>query len=133
MSFDFLKGDQLDMLNALNWFEIPASDINRAAKFYSTVLGAELEIAEMMPGYLMAMLPSEDGVGGALIQGEGYAPSTDGTVVYLNGGEDLALPLGKVEAAGGQVLVTKTDIGENGFFAYILDSEGNKVGLHSMG
>ena len=120
------------MLNALNWFEIPASDINRAAKFYSTVLGAELEIAEMSPGYLMAMLPSEDGVGGALVQGEGYAPSKEGTVVYLNGGEDLALPLGNVEAAGGQVLVPKTDIGENGFFAYILDSEGNKVGLHSM-
>ena len=122
------------MSNALNWFEIPASDINRAAKFYGTVLGAELEIGEeMMPGYFMVMLPSEDGVGGALIQGEGYAPSTEGTVVYLNGGEDLALPLGRVEAAGGQVLVPKTDIGENGFFAYILDSEGNKVGFHSMG
>ena len=121
------------MSNSLNWFEIPAYDINRAAKFYSTVLGAELEIAEMSPGYLMAMLPSEGGVGGALVQGDGYAPSTDGTLVYLNGGEDLALPLGNVESAGGQVLVPKTDIGENGFFAYILDSEGNKVGLHSMG
>ncbi len=120
------------MSNALNWFEIPASDIKRAAKFYGTILGADLTIAEMMPGYQMAMLPAENGIGGALIQGEGYTPSAEGSVVYLNGGEDLAVPLGKVEGGGGKVLVPKTDIGENGFFAYILDSEGNKVGLHSM-
>lgn len=120
------------MANALNWFEIPASDIKRAAKFYGTILGADLTVTEMMPGYQMAMLPAEDGVGGALIQGEGYAPSTEGSVVYLNGGEELAVALGKVEGAGGKILVAKTSIGENGFFAYILDSEGNKVGLHSM-
>jgi predicted enzyme related to lactoylglutathione lyase len=52
-------------------------------------------------------------------------------VVYLNAGEDLAVALAKVEGAGGQVLVPKTGIGENGFFAYFLDTEGNKVGLHS--
>lgn len=121
------------MSNALNWFEIPASDIKRASKFYGTILGADLAIAEMMPGYQMAMLPAEDGVGGALIQGEGYTPSAEGAVVYLNGGQDLAVALGKVEGAGGKILAPKTDIGENGFFAYILDSEGNKVGLHSMG
>jgi len=120
------------MSNALNWFEIPASNIKRASKFYGTILGAELEISEMMPGYQMAMLPAEDGVGGALIQGEGYIPSAEGSMVYLNGGQDLAGPLGKVEGAGGKILVPKTDIGENGFFAYFLDSEGNKVGLHSM-
>lgn len=121
------------MANALNWFEIPTSDIKRASKFYGTILGAELDVAEMMPGYQMAMLPSEDGVGGALIQGEGYTPSAEGSLVYLNGGENLAGPLAKVEGAGGKILVPKTDIGENGFFAYFLDSEGNKVGLHSMG
>jgi predicted enzyme related to lactoylglutathione lyase len=120
------------MANALNWFEIPASDIKRAGKFYGTILGADLTIAEMMPGYQMAMLPGEDGVGGALLQGEGYTPSTEGSLVYLNGGEDLAVALGRVEGAGGKVLVPKTSIGENGFFAFILDSEGNKVGLHSM-
>ena len=123
------------MPNALNWFEIPVSDIKRAVKFYSTILGVEQTITEfeMMPGYQMAMLPAEDGVGGGLVQGEGYVPSTEGAVVYLNAGEDLAVALGKVEGAGGKILVPKTDIGENGFFAYILDSEGNKVGLHSMG
>ena len=123
------------MSNALNWFEIPATDINRAVKFYNAVLGVEMEPIEMMPGFHMAMLPYEPskGVGGGILQGEGYVPSTDGTVVYLNGGEDLSVPLGRVEAAGGQVLQPKTDIGENGFMAYILDTEGNKVGLHSMG
>jgi predicted enzyme related to lactoylglutathione lyase len=121
------------MSNALNWFEIPASDINRAVKFYSTILEVELTISEMMPGFQMAMITADEGgVGGGIIQGEGYTPSADGTVVYLNAGDDLAVALGKVEAAGGKILVPKTDIGENGFFAYLLDTEGNKVGLHSM-
>ena len=92
-----------------------------------------MEPFESMPGFQMAMLPYESGkgIGGGIVQGEGYAPSTDGTLVYLNGGKDLSVPLGRVEAAGGQVLLPKTDIGENGFTAYFLDSEGNKVGLHS--
>jgi len=120
------------MSNALNWFEIPASNIQRAAKFYSTILGVELSVSEPMPGFKMAMLMVEDGVGFGIVQGEGYTPSAEGTVVYLNGGEDLAVALGKVEAAGGKILVPKTDIGENGFMAYFLDTEGNKVGLHSM-
>jgi predicted enzyme related to lactoylglutathione lyase len=103
------------MSNALNWFEIPAADIKRAVKFYSTVLGVELEISDPMPGFQMAMFPAD----------------AEGSVVYLNAGEDLAVALAKVEGAGGQVLVPKTGIGENGFFAFFLDTEGNKVGLHS--
>ncbi len=121
------------MGNALNWFEIPAEDIKRAAKFYGTILGAELQIGEAMPGFHMAMLPHEDGVGGAILQGEGYTPSTEGSLVYINGGDDLAVALGKVEAAGGKVLMPKTSIGENGFMAFFLDTEGNKIGIHSMG
>jgi predicted enzyme related to lactoylglutathione lyase len=85
-----------------------------------------------MPGFQMAMMLVEDGVGGGFVQGEGYTPSTEGSVVYLNAGEDLAVALAKVEGAGGQVLVPKTGIGENGFMAFFLDTEGNKVGLHSM-
>jgi len=121
------------MANALNWFEIPASDIKRAMKFYSTIFGVEMSSMEAMPGFTMAMFPAEDGVGGAVLQGEGYTPSTEGTLVYLNGGEDLSAVLNKVEGAGGQVLMPKTDIGENGFMAFFKDTEGNKVGLHSMG
>ena len=121
------------MANALNWFEIPVADMGRALKFYNTIFGTAMEAGEAMPGFKMAMFPAEDGVGGALLQGDGYSPSMDGTVVYLNGGEDLATVLDKVETAGGQVILPKTGIGENGFMGYFADTEGNKVGLHSMG
>jgi len=121
------------MAHALNWFEIPATDIQRAVKFYSTVLAVKMEIGPASTGYQMAVIPHPDGVGGALIQGEGYVPSADGAVIYLVCDPDLRPALGRVEAAGGKILVPRTDIGENGFFAFILDTEGNKVGLHSMG
>jgi len=120
------------MLNALNWFEIPVSDMNRAAKFYNTILGVEIQVQAMPGDGQMGFLPSSEGVRGAIVQGEGYAPSQQGTLVYLNGGDDLSTVLGKVEAAGGNVLAPKTSIGEYGFIAYFADTEGNKVGLHSM-
>ena len=121
------------MAHALNWFEIPATDIQRAVKFYSTVLAVKMEICPASAGYQMAVIPHPDGVGGALIQGEGYVPSTDGAVIYLACDPDLRPALERVEMAGGKILAPRTDIGENGFFAFILDTEGNKVGLHSMG
>ncbi len=121
------------MTNALNWFEIPASDIERAIKFYNTIFDIELIPMEMGDGFPMAMFPAEDGVPGAVIQGEGYTPSAEGSLIYLNGGEDLNNVLNRVEGAGGQVVSPKFDIGENGFAAFFLDTEGNKVGLHSMG
>ena len=122
------------MASALNWFEISVADMDRALKFYNTILGTAMTADEQMPGFKMAMFPvDEGGIGGALLQGEGYVPSMTGTVVYLNGGDDLAPILGKVEAAGGKVLGEKMDIGEYGFVGYFADTEGNKLGLHSMG
>lgn len=120
------------MANAVNWFEIPATNFDRASKFYSTVLDKQLAINEIM-GIQMAMLPSENnGVGGAVCTGEGYVPSQEGSTIYLNGGEDLSDPLSRVETAGGKVLLPKTQITEEiGFFAVFLDSEGNKVAFHS--
>jgi len=70
-------------------------------------------------------------VGGAIIEMEGYVPSQQGVNVYLNGGDDLAAPLSRVEAAGGKIVMPKTDIGENGYMAQFLDTEGNKIALHS--
>lgn len=119
------------MKNALNWFEIPATDMERALKFYNTILGTQMTTMEMS-GLTMAIFPSEDGVGGAIVHGQGYAPSAEGAVVYLNGGDNLSTVLDKVEDAGGEVIMPKTGIGENGFIAYLADTEGNKVGLHSM-
>lgn len=121
------------MPHALNWFEIPVTDFARAKSFYEQVMG--IAIAPMVMGPLtMGMLSSDpEAVGGAIVHGDGSAPSGTGTLVYLNGGDDLAVMLARVEPAGGSVLVPKTEIGNDfGFFAHFLDTEGNKVGLHSM-
>ena len=121
------------MINSINWFEIPVSDFERAKKFYETLYQAE--ISEMpFPGGRYGMLPCDmqQGVGGGLVQGEGFTPSDIGTIVYLNGGDDLAIPLAKVEEAGGKIIMPKTSIGGNGFMAQFIDTEGNRVALHSM-
>ncbi len=119
------------MRHSLNWFEIPTTDIRRAARFYGTILGTELEVSDTGRGYLMAMFPFEGGVGGALVQGEGFEPSSKGAVIYLTCGPDLSAALDRVEAAGGKVLTPKTNIGEHGFMAFLLDTEGNRLALHS--
>jgi predicted enzyme related to lactoylglutathione lyase len=119
------------MHDVLNWFEIPVTDIERAAKFYGAIFTTTLEINNG-PGFSSAMFPHNGGVGGGLVAGVGYTPNADGSLVYLNANPDLNVILGRVKAAGGQVLKPKTDIGENGFFALFLDSEGNRVALHSI-
>ncbi|MFN0275801.1 MAG: VOC family protein [Chitinophagales bacterium] len=121
--------------NSLNWFEISVADINRAKKFYETIFGIEMMAMEMM-GTHMAMFPWEPGTGkanGALCQGEMHKPSMDGVKVYMNGDPDLQVVLDKVEAAGGKITMPKTEIGSNGFMAFIIDTEGNSIGLHSNG
>ncbi|MDN5203839.1 VOC family protein [Fulvivirgaceae bacterium BMA10] len=122
------------MANSINWFELPSKDFERACKFYSDVLGGEVNVVEN-EGVRMGFLPNftQDGaVGGCVIHGEGLEPAGNGTMVYLNGGEDLGIPLGKVESAGGKIVRPKTQ-GPYGFSAVFLDSEGNKVAFHSMG
>jgi predicted enzyme related to lactoylglutathione lyase len=121
------------MQNVVNWFEIPVTDMDRALRFYNTILATNMEAAEMMPGFQSAFFSHEGGVGGSLSLGEGYTPSREGTLVYLNGGDDLNVVLNRVEDAGGSIAMPKYAIGENGFIAIITDSEGNKIGLHSEG
>lgn len=120
------------MGNALNWFEIPVNDFDRAVRFYSTVLAAELR-QETMADIRMAILPYNDpGVGGALVAGAPYQASTQGPLIYLNVGDDLSPPLARVVAAGGTVLMPKTFLGDAiGYIAWFSDSEGNRVALHS--
>lgn len=121
-------------VNILNWFEISVSDIARAKKFYETVFSIQMEQQEMM-GMQMAFFPPSDQngkVSGALVQGPMHKPSAEGAVIYLNGNPDLALALAKIEAAGGQVIMPKTHISEDvGHMAFFIDSEGNRVALHS--
>lgn len=121
------------MTNAINWFEIPVTDFARAKKFYETLFGAT--IMEMpFPGGQYGMLPADmqNGIGGGIAKGEGFVPSDKGTIVYLNGGDDLNIPLTKIEGAGGKIIMPKTSIGPNGFMAHFIDTEGNRVALHSM-
>jgi uncharacterized protein len=120
--------------NALSWFEIPAADFERARGFYSRIFDFDMP-AMPMGGTMMGMFLHETGkgIGGAIVHGEGATPSAQGTMVYLSGGRDLATVLARVEAAGGKVLVGKTPITpEYGYYAHFLDTEGNRVGLHSM-
>jgi predicted enzyme related to lactoylglutathione lyase len=117
--------------NSLTWFEIPTSDLDRATAFYEKVMGAELR--REVFGYPLAMFPANpDGVTGALVAAPGRKPGPGGTMVYLNCCGDLDAAAGRVEAAGGTVLVPVTAVpGGFGRFSLIEDSEGNHVSLHS--
>ncbi len=119
--------------HVLSWFEIPVTDFARARAFYEAVLGRAIEPMEMGPVTMGFLSTAPNAVSGAIVLSEGVTPSEHGTVVYLNGGDDLALPLARVEQAGGSIVIPKTEIGNDfGFFAHFVDTEGNKVGLHSM-
>ncbi len=121
------------MKNGLNWFEIPVKDFDRANKFYSTILGADLTPWEM-GGAKLGMFPGDrEGVSGAIIAGEGAnEPCDKGTTVYLNCDGILDEALSKVEAAGGKIVVPKMLVSDDiGHIGIVIDTEGNKVGLHS--
>ncbi|GLR19522.1 VOC family protein [Portibacter lacus] len=114
-------------------FEIPATDFKRATTFYKAILNIDIQEMDMQ-GSQMGLFPSDgQSASGVIIKGEGYAPSQEGVLIYLNGGNDLQVILDKIEANGGEIVLPKTIIDEeNGYFAFFLDSEGNKIGLHSM-
>ena len=118
--------------NLISIVEIPVTDFSRAAAFYQAVLGIAIEEMEM-DGNQMGVLPNKEGtVNVVLVKGSDYKPSTDGAVLYLNAGKDLQSMLDKIEKNGGQVIVSKTEISpEMGYFALFIDTEGNKLGLHS--
>lgn len=123
-----------DLVSAINWFEIPATDFDRAVRFYSNIY--DYEIPTRDTGHIkMGFFHHQQGagIGGAVVSGEGYTPSKNGTKVYLNGGADLQTVLDRVTGAGGQVIMGKKQISpEIGFMAVIEDTEGNRVYLHSM-
>jgi len=122
------------MENLINWFEIPAMDFSRAVSFYKAILGLEIKETEIF-GTKMGFLPTDGtNVSGAIVQGEDYKPSTDGVIAYLNGRNDLQTVLDKVEINNGKVIVPKTQISpEMGYFGMFIDTEGNKMAVHSIG
>ena len=125
------------MQNAISWFEIPTTDINRAQKFYETIFGITMTPMDLS-NIKMRMFPLEDmmtQVGGALVDSGGFhkASATDGPLIYLNANPDVQNVLDKVEAAGGKIMVPKTEISpEYGFMGVFTDTEGNRIGLHSV-
>lgn len=125
------------MKNAISWFEIPTIDINRAQKFYETIFGINMMPMDM-PNIKMRMFPLDDmmtQVGGALVDSGGFhkASVTDGPLIYLNANPDVQTVLDKVVAAGGSIMVPKTEISpEYGFMGVFTDTEGNRIGLHSV-
>ncbi len=125
------------MKHAISWFEIPTKDIDRAQQFYETIF--EMKMVPLdNPALKMRLFPLDDvmtGVGGSIVQTEGYhVPSaTDGPLIYLDANPDVNTVINRVEAAGGKVLVPKTQISEDyGYMAVFLDTEGNRIALHSV-
>jgi len=121
--------------NSLNWFEIPVTDMQRAKHFYQVIFSMHMDEMEMT-GMHMAGFPGEPGSGkvsGALVQSENHIPSEHGVVVYLNANPDMSSVLERIEQMGGRVLLPKTVITpEIGYMAFFMDTEGNKIALHSQ-
>lgn len=128
------------MANLINWIEIPVSNMERAKQFYEAILEAQIQVDEQMaPGLKMGFINTpgmqQTDVGGALVEGETYVPGSNNTLVYLNaiesGGVDAFLE--RVQKAGGTVVGPKILISEEiGYYAFFIDSEGNKLGVHAM-
>ncbi len=120
--------------HAVVWAEIPVLNFDRAKFFYSEILDHELYV-DTIGNDRMGFFPmdsSSRGVGGAIVEGEGYIPSKKGSRIYLNGGDDLNKILERVEPAGGKVIQEKTLImSDIGYYAVFEDTEGNYVCLHS--
>jgi len=122
------------MKHVITWFDIPTSDFDRAIKFYSEILGAEIKISEHM-GQKLGFFPMDgmEGVGGDIVPpSDEFKPSDQGTRVYLNCEGKLDEVINRVEQAGGKIVNPKFSIGDPGWIAIIRDSEGNSIGLHSM-
>ena len=120
--------------NVINWFEIPVGNIDRAQKFYETLLAKPLRREAMGPQTLAVFDASDAGVGGCLLEGETVpAPSASGSLVYLNATPSLDAVLARVEAAGGRITTPKVQLpGDMGCFAHVTDTEGNRIGLHAL-
>ena len=118
--------------NMINWFEIPVTDFSRAKHFYETIFAITMTVTEIQ-GYKMAFFPAYEGkISGAICFGEGYIPSGAGSLLYLNANPDVNLVLDRATAVGGRIIMPKTLIGEEtGYYAFIVDSEGNRIALHS--
>lgn len=119
------------MHNPLCWFELPTTDLDRAVAFYERIFAIALR-REQFGEFPMAIFPyAEPQPGGALVAMPHLQPRDNGTLIYLDGGDDLSAVLERIPTAGGKIAMPKTAIGEIGHIALFIDSEGNRVGLFS--
>ncbi|SDB24479.1 hypothetical protein SAMN03097699_0278 [Flavobacteriaceae bacterium MAR_2010_188] len=120
--------------NMVGWFEIPVDDMERAKNFYEAVFDLEIKLMDF-GGLQMGWFPDRGEVRGAtgiLIKEKSYKPSKEGTLIYFSC-ENLQVELDRVKCAAGEILQDKTQISpENGYMAVFIDTEGNRIALHSM-
>lgn len=123
--------EQSEFKDFVTWFEIPAYNHYRSVAFFNYIYGIEITTVELN-GFAMGFFPAENGIGGAIVTGQGCVPSEIGPLIYLNGGYDLNNVLSKVNEAGGRVVMEKSYLSDTaGYFALFIDSEGNRLALHS--
>ena len=119
------------MSNQIVWVDIPVGDLDRAVKFYAAVLGEDVH-KQSNSGFTLGLLPHADThVSGCLVTSQDNRPSQQGPLIYLNVNGRMDEAVAAVGAHGGEVLQGKHQIGVYGFRAIVLDSEGNKIALHS--
>lgn len=121
------------MQSALTWFELPTTNFDRAVEFYSSVLGKPLQ-KMVFNGTPNGIFPYDaPGIGGSVVYDPSYQPSASAAIIYLAAVNEAELDamIARVEPAGGKVLLPKTDIGNPGHMALIMDTEGNRVGLNA--
>ena len=120
-------------LNSLHnravWFDIPVADLDRAAKFYSAVMGIAVH-KHSMEGFNFCVLDHEQGNGGCLVEGKDSV-TAKGILVYMNVEGRIKAAVAEVPKQGGKVLEATKSIGPHGYRAVVLDSEGNRIALHS--
>jgi predicted enzyme related to lactoylglutathione lyase len=119
--------------NPVGWFEIYVNDMPRAKQFYETVFGMQLQRLNSndIEMWSFPMADGEYGASGALVKMDGFAAGGNSTLVYFSSA-DCALEAERASAAGGHILKPKMPIGEYGYIALVIDTEGNMIGVHSM-
>lgn len=121
-------------MNVSTWFEIPVTDMSRAQAFYESTFNVSLDVCENM-GLQSATFPfTEGGNCGSLTLGDGYNPSADGVVIYLMASDGIDATISRAIESGADVILSRTELPETdaGYIALIVDSEGNKIGLHGQ-
>ncbi|MCL5028003.1 MAG: VOC family protein [Bacteroidetes bacterium] len=130
----------IEKTNAVNWFEIPVTDTERAKKFYETILDIEMETQfveetneelTFFPFLPKIVRGTSGRVSGALVKNNRSKPSENGTMVYINANPSIQPIIDRIEAAGGKIILPKKKI-LAGCIAIFIDTEGNKVGLHAI-